>query len=233
MDDQGEKPYPGKILREPTTEWECEVIDLVLAGEDEETAIAGVIQKWLNAADPRALIDAHRKGYRFPAILMRFISAMFEQDPNRITNEPVLTYFDVERRERTVTDEARRRKEWIDAGKKALDENLDPGWMFWLVLVRALCVGHPNAQLAGLALPDIPLKITIRFRDPRHRPATPDIAINRRVLRELVDRLVQGPERMTVTAAIERVKAENNCSSETVRAAYYAATNAPHFDREV
>ena len=124
MDDESKKPYPGKILREPTTEWEYEVIDLVLAGEDEETAIAGVIQKWLNAADPRALIDAHRKGYRFPATLVRFITAMFNEDPSRITNEPVLTYFLIERRERTVTDETRRRREWIDAGKKVLDKKI-------------------------------------------------------------------------------------------------------------
>ena len=119
---------------DPKSEWEWEVVERMRAGKDKDTAIAGVIQLFLNAADPRPLIDAHRKGYRFPAMLRRFISAMFEQAPSKITNEPVLTYFDVERRERTVTDEARRRKEWIEAGKKALDENLDPGWMFWLVV---------------------------------------------------------------------------------------------------
>jgi hypothetical protein len=235
MEDVSKKPYPGKILREPTTEWECEVIDLVLPGEDEETAVARVIQKWLNAADPRALIDAHRKGYRFPPMLVRFIAAMFNEDPSRITNEPVLTYFLIERRERTVTDEARRRREWIEAGKAALDNNQDPGWMFWHVLVRALCVGHPNAQAAHLPLPDIPIKVTIRCRDKRHRPAKPDLATNRRILRETVERLVKGPERMTATAAIQRVAAENNKSFETVRAAYYGdasvAVDMPHFSR--
>jgi hypothetical protein len=208
---------------EPETQWEWEVAERIRVGEDKETAVAGVIQLFLNAADPRPLIDAVRKGYRIPAMTMRFIAAMFEEDPSRITNEPVLTYFDVDRRYRTVTDEARRRKEWIENGYKVLADGGDPGFIFWLTLIRALCVGHPNAQCGHLAIPDTPLKIKIKFRDPRHRPAKPEIGIKRRALRELVIRLVNGGDEMTVQAALERVAAENNQSFETVRLAYYGA----------
>jgi hypothetical protein len=127
MDD--ERLYPGKMLRQPTTEWECEVVERVLAGEDEETAIAAVIQEFLNAADPTAFIDAVQKWYPIPSMLARFVSAMFEEDPSRITNEPVLTYFHVERRGRSVTDDARLRKEWLETGKKAIDEGREPNYL--------------------------------------------------------------------------------------------------------
>jgi hypothetical protein len=208
---------------EPESEWEWEVAERIRAGEDKDTAFAGVIQLFLNAADPGPLIDAVRKRYRIPAMTKRFIAAMFEEDPSRITNEPVLTYFDVDRRYRTVTDEARRRKEWIENGYKVLANDGDPEFIFWLTLIRALCVGHPNAQWGHLPLPDTPLKIKIKSRDPRYRPANPEIGIKRRVLRELVNRLVRGGDEMTVQAALKRVAAENNQSFETVRLAYYGA----------
>jgi len=43
---------------EPKSEWEWEVVQRVRAGEDEETALAGEIELFLNAGKPEALVDA-------------------------------------------------------------------------------------------------------------------------------------------------------------------------------
>jgi hypothetical protein len=201
---------------EPDSEWELEVVRRVLAGEDEEAALTAVLQESLGAGDPRILIGIGRAMRPIPALARRYIAAMFDESPQ--SNEPIPTYFDVERRERTVTDEARRRREWIEAGKLALDNNQDPGWMFGFVLARALCVGHPGAQRGSL-LPDIPIKITIRPRVQRRRAAKPDVAINRFVLRVLVDRLVMGG--MSAQSAIEQVAGQTNQDGRAVKRAFY------------
>ena len=201
----------------PATEWEFEVVRRVRAGEDEEVALTAVLQEFLGAGDPRPLIDMGRARRPLPALARRYIAQMFDESPQ--SNEPSPTYFDVQCRYRTVTDEARRRREWIEAGKAVLDNNQDPDWMFWLVLARALCVGHPGAQRGSL-LADIPIKITIRPRDKRHRQAKPDVVINRFVLRELVDRLVKGGG-MTAQAAIEQIADETAQSMRTVKRAFY------------
>jgi hypothetical protein len=201
---------------QPSTEWELEVVRRVLAGEDEETAIAAVMQEFLDAGNPTPLIDMGRKWRPIPALARLRIALMLDESPQ--SNEPTPTYFYVHRRHRTVTDEARRRREWIEAGKKELDNNLDPGGMFWLTLARGLCVGHPETQPGQL--PDIPIKITIRPRVQRRQSAKPDVAINRFVLRELVDRLVKDGN-MTAKAAIEHVATKTNQSVRTVKPAFY------------
>src|ERR1700722_13916276 len=116
----------------PATEWEFEVVRRVRAGEDEEVALTAVRQEFLGAGDPRPLIDMGRARRPLPALARRYIAQMFDESPQ--SNEPSPTYFDVQCRYRTVTDEARRRREWIEAGKAVLDNNQDPDWMFWLVL---------------------------------------------------------------------------------------------------
>jgi hypothetical protein len=205
-------------MDEPSTEWEFEVAERIRAGEDEEMARGEVIVKYLDAANPRPLIDTVRKGLPIPALVKRRILAMFEESPS--TNERIPTYFDVLRRYRTVTDEARRILEWLKGGHKLLTDGGNPEHKFWLALIRGLCVGHPGAQWGHLPLPDTPLKIKIRFRDQRYRPVKPELATNRFVLRELVDRLVNGGD-MSAQAAIARVAAENNQSIAAVKLAYY------------
>src|ERR1700683_4686209 len=120
---------------EPESEWEFEVVRRVRAGEDEEAALTAVLQEFLGAGDPRPLIDMGRAGRPVPALARSYIAQMFDESSQ--SNEPSPTYFDVQRRYRTVTDEARRRREWFEAGKTVLDNNQDPGWMFWLVFARA------------------------------------------------------------------------------------------------
>jgi hypothetical protein len=69
---------------EPRTEWEFEVVRRVRAGEDEETALAGVIELFLNSAKPDALVGAIEKGYQIPAVTRRLLVAIFGGDPSLI-----------------------------------------------------------------------------------------------------------------------------------------------------
>jgi hypothetical protein len=63
----------ARAVDEPRTEWAFEVVRRVRAGEDEETALAGVIELFLNAAKPDALVGAIEKGYQIPAVTRRLL----------------------------------------------------------------------------------------------------------------------------------------------------------------
>jgi hypothetical protein len=207
-------------VEEPSTEWEWEVVRRVLAAEDEEMAITAVMQKFLAAGNPQPLIDMGSSRRPIPPLARRYIALMFDESTQ--SNEPGPTYFDITRRERTVTDETRRRLEWIEAGKAALDNNQDPDWMFWLTLANALRVGHPSALPNGSPLPTTPIMIKIKFRDQRHRPKDPAVAVNRAVLHTMVGRAIKDGA-PTTEKAIERVATENGVSVDVVTKAYYGA----------
>jgi hypothetical protein len=195
MDDDSKKPYPGEILREPTTEWESEVIERVLAGEDEETAIAGVIQKWLNAGRPEALVGAiklfHTAGKPVPALTRHLIVAMFEEDPNKITNEPIPVHFNIKSRSRTQTDDEFWPVWHIRSGHRALAEGREPYREFWKTLADGLIAGHPKDFVEEP--PPIAIKIQVKFlRKGRGRPPDPKLAINKDLIGKLVAREKQG-----------------------------------------
>jgi hypothetical protein len=171
-------------MDEPSAEWEFEVVRRVRAGEDEETALAKVIQDFLAQANPVALVGAIEQGRRIPPLTLRYIAAVFDKHPQ--TNEPIKTIFEIEpcRQKGIITDGLR---DFFWAAYDALVQGRDPGLEFWRMLALWLRAGHPE-HWTGDPL-DVPVKVRLRFREKqRGRPPKPGTSINRAILAELMAR---------------------------------------------
>jgi hypothetical protein len=172
------------VTMEPETEWEFEVVRRMLAGEDKETALAGVIELFFDAANPVALVGAIEKGLAIPAPTRRRIAALFEKEPR--SNEPVNVILEIKspRREGVIADGLR---DFFWAAYDALAEGRDPGQDFWRVLALGLRAGHPK-YWGGRPL-EAPVKMRLRFRDKRRgRPPKPERSINQAILGDLMAR---------------------------------------------
>ena len=139
-------------MDEPSTEWEFEVVRRVRDGEDEETALAGVIELFLKAGKPEALVHAIKlfllkAGKPIPALTRRLIVAMFEEDPSKITNEPVQVRFNVKLRGRSHTGDEFWPLWYIRSGHKALTEDREPYRRFWETLADGLIAGIRKTSL--------------------------------------------------------------------------------------
>ena len=71
----------------PDNEWDSEVYQRALAGEDEQTVRNEVIKRYLDACDPRPLVSAIRKGRCISATTRRHLAAIFDSTPRE--NEPI------------------------------------------------------------------------------------------------------------------------------------------------
>jgi len=180
---------------EPESEWEWEVARRVRAGEDEETARADVIEVFLNAGRPEALVGAIKlfltAGKPVPVLTRRLIVAMFEEDPSKITNEPIRVRFNIEARSRTQTDDEFWPVWYIRSGHKALTEDREPYRKFWETFADGLIAGHPEDFVEEP--PPIPIKIKLEVLEQgRGRPPDPKRAINKGLIGKLVAREKRG-----------------------------------------
>jgi hypothetical protein len=171
----------------PDSEWELEVLRRMLAGEDKETALGGVIELFLDAANPVALVGAFEKDWAIPALTRRRILATFDKEA--MSNERVRTVFEfVHPPERGRRADGLRDLFW--GGYDALAEDRDPSPDFKRVFALGLRAGHPK-HWGGRALTalEAPVKVRLRFRDKRRgRPPDPERAINQAMLGELMAR---------------------------------------------
>jgi hypothetical protein len=213
-------------MDEPSTEWEFEVVRRVRAGEDEETALAKVIQDFLAHANPVALVGAIEQRRPIPALTLRYIAALFDKHPR--TNESIKAILEIEplRQKGMIADGLR---DFFWAAYDALVEGQDPGLEFWRMLALWLRAGHPE-YWTGDPL-DVPVKVRLRFREKQlGRPPKAERSIKNAVLGQLMAReIANGTQYKSaafkVRAEIERqARAENwegeLPSEETIAAAY-------------
>lgn len=203
----------------PDNEWDTEVRQRALAGEDEETVRAEVIKRYLDVCDPRPLVSAIRKGRPLSATTRRHIAAIF--DPKPRINELVPTIFGLRFSGRRLkknlnSDELK----WVRltlANQRALYEGGEPSPWFWTELADCLRCGHPE-HWNGRP-PEHPVKLRLQFRSQNHRPPDPARDVRDRALRWLGSEAMKGG--LTKAAAIERVAKECNLSERTVKRAVY------------
>jgi hypothetical protein len=211
-------------------EWEVEVIERVRAGEDADTALAEVINLYLDAGKPIALVgaiyNALNRGDHIPALIRPRIAALFENEPK--SNEPIRTIFAfIHPPQQGLRANELRDLFWD--GYDALVEGRDPGLAFWRALAEGLMAGHPEMGLCLLY--PAPIEMRLRSRKPaRGRPLEPERATKHKTLANLTaQKIAQGvPRKAAAYKVLEDLKRQakeenwqgNLPSEETIRKAY-------------
>ena len=220
----------------PDNDWDTEVRQRALAGEDEETVRAEVIKRYLDVCDPRPLVSAIFKGRPISATTRRHIAAIFDPDPR--VNEPVPTIFGISflrGRGRGYLNSAQAKwVKFVQANLQALSEGSEPGPLFWPMLACCLRCGHPEHWISRpseypehwIGRPgedpvkvQYPAKLRLQFRAQKHRPTDPTLDMRNRAMRWFVDEAMKRGS--TRGAAIEEVAKANNMSERTVKRAVY------------
>jgi hypothetical protein len=204
----------------PDNEWDAEVRQRVLAGEDEETVRAEVIKRYLDVCNPRPLVSAILKRRHIGATTKRHIAAIFDPEPR--INEPAPTILGIQFRGRRLrkylTPSELKFVRLLQANQQALYEGGEPADGFWLLLARGLRGGHPDEHWIGRS-PEYRVKLRLQFRAQNHRPPNPALDIRDRVVRWHVEEAKK--RGLTKAAAIEEVAEKCNLSIRTVRRAVY------------
>jgi uncharacterized protein YoaH (UPF0181 family) len=175
----------------PDNEWEFEVARRVLAGEDEETALGGVIQDFLALANPVALVGVIEQDRPIPALTMGYIAAIFEKDSSQISNEPVPVVFVIElrRRGKPIPDGARLTPGEQDvvkalmAAKKLLAVGISPGDSFLRWLADSLQRSHSKHWFGPSLPPGLAIRLRLEYREKSPgRPPKPELSTNQAIL---------------------------------------------------
>jgi hypothetical protein len=223
----------------PDNEWEFEVGRRVLAGEDEETALGGVIKLFLDAANPVAFVGAIKKRLAIPALLLRRLAAMLEEDPSQISNEPVPVVFVIElrRRGKPIPDGARLTPGEQDvvkalmAAKKLLAVGISPGDSFLRWLADNLQRSHSKHWFGPSLPPGLAIRLRLEYREKSPgRPPKPELSTNQAILAgRMAQKRAQGVRyKSAALKVLEDLKKEaadekwpgRLPSEETVSAAY-------------
>jgi hypothetical protein len=182
----------------PDNEWEFAVARRVLAGEDEETALGGVIQGFLALANPVALIGVIEQDRPIPALTMRYIAAIFEKDSSQISNErvPVVFAIELRRRGKPIPDDGRLLTpgeqdvvKALMAAQKLLACGTSPGDPFWRWLADSLQRSHSKYWFGPSLPPGLAIRLRLEYREKsRGRPREQELSINQTRLGELMAR---------------------------------------------
>lgn len=203
----------------PDNEWDSEVYQRAMAGEDEQTVRTEVIKRYLDACNPRPLVSAILKGRRISETTRRHLAAIF--DPNPRENEPVPTVFGIRFSKGRLRKHLKPDQEkWVDLlriSQQVLYEGNEPYPAFWIALAYGLRRGHPQHWIGRP--PEYPVEIRLQFRAQNHRPPDPALDTRNRALRWLVEDATKA--RLTKAKAIEKIAKACNLSERTVKRAVY------------